>query len=194
MTPELLLYAKQQEERGGTSDEQVLPDSSPEEVQHLIGIAKERSAHRLKWFKSAEGTKLRLLYGMFVFNCDSTNSSSYRRKKQGLHNPIALQKSNWCILCRCEKSDSTAYSGHRTRTKCITCNVPLCHRVHPPARKSCWVVFHERKNIERRVLTRPSPSPATPSSSQPERVLPQRRSLENSQDPSQQRRFRSRRE
>lgn len=119
------------------------------------------------------------------------------RRLHGLHNPTVQRKSEWCVLCRGEKSNRREYAGHRSKTKCLSCDVHLCLDVHSPARKSCWTVFHETKQLVRRVLpssTPPTPSstPRTPSSSSPVQVLPQRRGRSTSQEQNATRRLRSR--
>ena len=117
------------------------------------------------------------------------NSNSHNSSRTGLHNQTPLNSNMWCVLCRADKSNTTSYNGHRTKTACKTCNVPLCTRVYGAATKSCWVVFHERKNLQRRVLVSPPPTP-TPSqlSSPRQQVLPQRRARSTSQDLTQSRR------
>lgn len=62
--PELLVYAKQLEERNESStggmEEADIP--SNEELALLLAKAKARASQRLKWFQGSEGTNLRLLY------------------------------------------------------------------------------------------------------------------------------------
>ena len=64
LAPELLMYAKQLEEREQhpQPDEGVeLPNTSSEEIRVLMLEAKNRQSQRLLWFQGPKGTKLRLM-------------------------------------------------------------------------------------------------------------------------------------
>lgn len=107
-----------------------------EESKRLISLAHGRKRNRLEFFNGTEGVVLRLSVRGHI-------------PKQG---PLT-----WCALCGQNKDNDAKFRGHRSTYSCQLCSVFLCMRIYPGLRKSCWDVWHTKKELK----PRKTPLPAT---------------------------------
>lgn len=98
-----------------------------EERRALISMAANRKRKRLKIFNSDKGVKLRLSVSGHV----PTNSENH-----------------YCVLCGQNTGvQGKGWRGHRSSISCSICTVHLCVRVHTSLRKSCWSLWHSKKEL-----------------------------------------------
>lgn len=92
------------------------------EGQRLNGLVATRKRHRVAFFNSSDGIRVRLQLQPHIqrFTDDRKH----------------------CALC------GTGFERRRSKFKCVPYGVHLCVRVQREKRKSCWEKWHESKRLE----------------------------------------------
>lgn len=127
---DLLTHAELLEK--GTPGKEITTATVPlDRKRKLITTAAHRKKRRLLFFNSTDGVELRL---------SVTN-----------HVPNQGRSAMYCALCgQNGNREGTGWRGHRTTYSCTLCSVPLCVRVYPGLRKSCWSLWHSQKELKPR--------------------------------------------
>lgn len=97
------------------------------EASRLSRMAAKRLRKRFAFFNSEDGRTLRLCV------------PRHEQQQQG--------KDLYCALCGGHKE---GWRGRKTTFKCSLCNVHLCVRTFAGLRKSCWDIWHTKREVQLR--------------------------------------------